>query len=241
TTVLDWTTEQVRLQEHRVDLMLTRGGLKYLVVEVKRPGSFDGRGAVLRALAQARGYATSLQVPRVAVSDGGIFEAYDVASDELRPRALVHLAAPEPADDLWWLSTRGIYRTPPPQGRTIGNPDLADDSVLHPRYRLPARCFGYVGDPVRPATWKLPYLLADGTVDARRLPKAIGAVIRDYRSQQVKGLPEEQTPQVLVRLAPAAVRTGRLPPHAPPPADIYLALLDQLNQLGRTADVPGLT
>src|SRR5262249_16216215 len=27
TTVLDWTTEQVRLQEHRVDLMLTRGGL----------------------------------------------------------------------------------------------------------------------------------------------------------------------------------------------------------------------
>jgi DNA-binding sugar fermentation-stimulating protein len=41
TSVLDWTTKQVRLQEQRVDLMLTRNGLKYLVVEVKRPGSLD--------------------------------------------------------------------------------------------------------------------------------------------------------------------------------------------------------
>src|SRR5262249_60737549 len=138
--------------------------------------------------------------------------------------------APAPADALSWLRTRGIHRTPPPQGRTIGNPDLADDSVLHPRYRLPARCFGYVGDPVRPATWKLPYLLADGTVDARRLPKAIGAVIRDYRSQQVKGLSEEHTGQVLVTLAGAAVRTGRMPHQDPTPAEIYVALLDYLRQ-----------
>lgn len=239
TGVLDWTTEQVRLQERRVDLMLTRCGLKYLIVEVKRPGSFDGRGAIVRALNQARGYASELRVNSVAVSDACILEAYDVTADGLRPRAVVHLASPEPAEDLWWLSTRGIYRTPPPRP-ALDNAELAGDTLLHPKYRLPARCFAYVGDPARPATWKLPYLLADGEVDARRLPKAIGAVIRDYRSQQVKGLAEGHIPDVLVRLATAAVRLGRMPHQDPTPAETYVALLDQLRQLGRTADVPGL-
>jgi hypothetical protein len=93
---------------------------------------------------------------------------------------------------------------------TVANAELADDTLLHPKYGLPARCFAHVGDPARPGTWKLPYLLADGSVDATRLPKAIGAVIRDYRSQQVKGLTEERTGQVLVTLAGAAVRTGRM-------------------------------
>lgn len=239
TTVLDWTTEQVRLQEQRVDLMLTRNGLRYLIVEVKRPGSFDGRGSILTALTQARGYATQLRVDRVAVSDGCTLEAYDITADGLRPRTLAHLANPQPAEDLWWLSARGIYRTPPPRP-AIGNFDLAGDTMLHPKYQLPARCFAHVGDPDRPATWKLPYLLADGTVDAKRLPKAIGAVIRDYRSQQVKGLTEEHTAQVLVRLASAAVRTGRMPHQDPTPAEVYVALLDQLRQLGRAGDVPGL-
>jgi hypothetical protein len=239
TTVLDWTTEQVRLQEQRVDITLTRGGLRYLIVEVKRPGSFDGRGSIRTALAQARGYATELRVDRVAVSDGCMLEAYDITADGLRPRTVAHLADPQPVEDLWWLSTRGIYRTPPPRA-VIDNADLVDDIVLHPKYQLPARCFAHVGDPARPATWKLPYLLSDGTVDAKRLPKAIGAVIRDYRSQQVKGLTEDHTAQVLVRLATAAVRTGRMPHQNPTPAEVYVALLDQLRQLGRTGDVPGL-
>jgi hypothetical protein len=239
TRVLDWTTEQVRLQEQRVDLMLTRGGLKYLIVEVKRPGSFDGRGPVVRALNQARGYASELRVDRVAVSDACLLEAYDVTADGLRPRAVVHLASPEPAEDLWWLSTRGIYRTPPPRP-ALANAELADGTLLDRKYGLPARCFAYVGDPARPTTWKLPYLLADGEVNAKRLPAAIGAVIRDYRSQQVKGVPEDQIPDVLVRLAAAAVRIGRMPHQDPTPADTYVALLDRLRQLGRTADVPGL-
>lgn len=239
TGVLDWTTEQVRLQEQRVDLMLTRGGLKYLIVEVKRPGSFDGRGSILRALSQARGYATELMVDKVAVSDGCIFEAYDVTADGLRPRATVHLAGSEPAEDLWWLSTRGIYRTPP-AAALIGNGELADDGVRHPKYDLPAWCFAHVGDPARPATWKLPYLLDDGSVDARRLPKAIGAVIRDYRDRQVQGLSEEHTGQVLVRLAGAAVRIGRMPHQDPTPAETYVALLDHLRRIRRVGEVPGL-
>lgn len=239
TGVLDWTIEQVRLQDQRADLTLTRGGLRYLVVEVKRPGSFDGRGSIVRALAQARGYAANLQVDKVAVSDGCILEAYDLVPDGLCPRTVVHLASQVPAEDLWWLSTRGIYRTPQAKV-TVPNEVLAGDTLLHPKYHLPARCFAHVGDPARPATWKLPYLLTDGSVDAKRLPKAIGAVIRDYRSEQVKGLDEESTGRVLIRLAGAAVLTGRMPHQDPTPAPIYLALLDSLKQIGRVGEVPGL-
>jgi hypothetical protein len=241
TGVLDWTTEQVRLQEQRVDLMLTRNGLKFLIVEVKRPGSFDGRGSITAALTQARGYATELKVDKVAVSDGCVFEAYDLAPDGgLRTRIQVHLAGAEPVEDLWWLSTRGIYRAPR-TGVPVDAAELADDTVLHPKYRLPARCFAHVGDPDRPVTWKLPYLLADGSVDAKRLPKAIGAVIRDYRSEQVKGLSEEHAGHVLVRLAGAAVRTGRMPHQDPTPAEIYVALLEHLRRIDRAGEVPGLT
>lgn len=108
---------------------------------------------------------------------------------------------------------------------------LADDSLLHPRYKLPARCFAYVGDPQRTATWKLPYLRADGSVDERRLPLAIGSVLRDYRGEQVH-LPEEAVPGVLTRLAEAAARQGRMPHQDPTPAPIYQALHDSLGQLG---------
>jgi len=75
TQVLDWTTEQARLQENLVDLTLTRLGVKYLIVEAKRPGSLDGPGSIGRAIKQACGYAAEHQVDKIAVSDGCILEA----------------------------------------------------------------------------------------------------------------------------------------------------------------------
>jgi hypothetical protein len=175
-----------------------------------------------------------LKVDKVVVSDGCVFEAYDLLTEgRRRPRAVTHLAIGAAPDDLWWLSTRGIYRTPP--GVVVDCPP--DDGRRHPKYGLPARCFAYVGDPNRPATWKLPYLLIDGTVDGKRLPKAIGAVIRDYRSEQVKGLPEQDVGQVLARLASAALRTGRMPEQDPTPAAIYVALRERLDQLGIVDDI----
>ena len=231
TRVLDWSTEQVRLQESRVDILLTRLGVKYLIVEAKRPGSLDGPGSIQRALRQAIGYAQELNVPAVAVSDGCVLEAHDVEqpSMTLRPRLLAHLSDAEPPAGLWWLSTRGIYRAP-----QIAAGDeqqaLAGDDLLHSKYQLPARCFAYVGDPQRPGTWKLPYLRIDGTVDERRLPKAIQSVLRDYRGEQVR-LPEEAVPGVLARLADGAARQGRMPHQDPTPAPIYQALHDTLEQM----------
>ncbi len=83
--------------------------MKFLIVEVTRPGSFDGRGSILHALAQARRYATDLNVSRIAVSDGCVLEAYDLLPGGLRPRVVAHLADCQPPENLWWLSTRGIY------------------------------------------------------------------------------------------------------------------------------------
>jgi hypothetical protein len=231
TQVLDWTTEQARLQENLIDPTLTRLGVKYLIVEAKRPGSLDGPGSIGRAVKQARGYAEEHKVDKIAVSDGCILEAYDLAGPRLDLRVRTHLSDTEPPVNLWWLSTRGIYRTPEITG--AAPPSLLDDSLLHPKYQLPASCFAYVGDPQRTSTWKLPYLKADGTVDSRRLPKAIQSVLRDYRGEQVR-LPEEAVPDVLARLASAAALQGRMPDQDPTPAPIYLALRDSLHQFARS-------
>lgn len=53
--------------------------------------------------------------------------------------------------------------------------------LLHHKYLLPASCFAYIGTANLPATWKLPYLQADGTPDLKRLPKAIQAILSNYR------------------------------------------------------------
>lgn len=228
TQVLDWTTEQARLQENLIDLTLTRLGVKYLIIEAKRPGSLDGPGSIGRAVKQARGYAEKYKVDKIAVSDGCILEAYDLAGPRLELRVRTHLSEAEPPKSLWWLSTRGICRTPEVQLAAPPGP-ADDDSLLHPKYQLPVGCFAYVGDPQRTSTWKLPYLEADGTVNSKRLPKAIQSVLQDYRGEQVR-LPEEAVPDVLARLADAAALQGRMPDQDPTPAPIYLTLRDVLRQ-----------
>lgn len=246
TRVLDWAPDQVRWQENRIDLLLTRLGVKHLVVEVKRPGSLDGPVSITRALEQARGYAEQHNVRTVAVSDAGLLDVRDLVDDRFHPRLHVHLSDISPPDALWWVSTRGIYRTPP--AAPVEKIDLSSavgEELLHPKYRLPARCFAFIGDPTRTSTWKLPYLRSDGSPDERRLPKAIQAVLRDYRGEQVR-LPEQQVPDVLVRLATAAILLGRMPHQDATPAEVYSALADALVQFGRAvrprgghADPPG--
>jgi hypothetical protein len=110
TTVLDWSAHQVRLQDSG-SLLLSRLGAKYLVVEIKEPGSLDGPGKVSRALWPAVRQAESLKARRVAVTDGDLFDAHDLDATGMSPRVRLHLSDPAPPDDLWWLSTRGIPRT----------------------------------------------------------------------------------------------------------------------------------
>ena len=48
-----------------------------------------------------------------------------------------------------------------------------------------SRCFACVGNAADPHTWKLPHLDASGVVEERRIPKAIQAVLTNYRGVKV--------------------------------------------------------
>jgi hypothetical protein len=67
------------------------------------------------------------------------------------------------------------------------------------------------------------------------LPKAIQAVISNYRGTKVCGIPEPAIPDVLVCLARAAKQLGRLPGQDPTPAAVYQQLMAALDQMGACA------
>ncbi|GER84231.1 hypothetical protein KTAU_28670 [Thermogemmatispora aurantia] len=248
TLVLDWELTDLNHQVQYADLVLTHQGIKYLLVEVKRPGALAwNRHAVERALEQARRYAAEQRVKCIAISDGVMLYAAHPRHGGLEDRVFVSLTDVEPPLDLWWLSVHGIYRPRPALLSSAGTveplrllPEAAPAltleagaaELLHPKYRLPAACFAYVGSPSRPETWKLPYRLADGTIDERRLPKAIQAILSNYRGTKVSGIPEADIPAVLLRLAEAATSLGRMPHQRGDAAEIYRQLADALEQLG---------
>jgi hypothetical protein len=82
----------------------------------------------------------------------------------------------------------------------------------------------------------LPYLLADGTPDLKRLPKAIQAILSNYRGVKVS-IPREAVADVLVRLGKTAASLGKMPCQCNPAAEAYSEAHEALIQLGRLADV----
>ncbi|MGH7912791.1 MAG: hypothetical protein ACREOV_13820 [Candidatus Dormibacteraceae bacterium] len=146
---------------------------------------------------------------------------------------------------LWWVSVHGIYRPSPPAtldglaplGAVASRDGRAGEGQpLHPRYRLPARWFAYVGVAADTHTWKLPYLLETGAPDARRLPMAIQAIMSDYRGEQVR-IPREAVADVLVRLRRAARYLRRLPCQSSAAGAAYVAIHSALEQVDRLAEV----
>ena len=250
TEVLDWTVADLNNQVGYADLLLSRLGIKYLLVELKRPGALAwNRHAVEQALNQALRYASEQKVKSVAVSDSVMLYAADIEHGGLRDRVFVGLESAKPPEALWWLSVHGIYRAPEaPEGVGLrllpevsseeakGAP-IQEGVLLHPKYKLPAQCFAYVGDPNTPATWKLPYQQVDGNPDAKRLPKAVQAILSNYRGTKVAAVPEKDIPDVLVRLAQAAASLGRMPHQSGETAPVYVQLAEALDQLGRLAEV----
>lgn len=242
TGVLDWTRGDLNYQVGFADVVVSHNLIKYLVIEVKRPGTlYPGRRALEHALGQAWRYASEQRISRIAASDGRYFYAADIEGGGLKPRTLVDLAMGEPSPSLWWVSVHGVYRPcaeavswavadepSPPSGQN----SPTDGLLLHPKYALPASCFAYVGDASDPSTWKLPFLLIDGHPDERRLPKAIQALLSNYRGAKVGGIPEQAIADVLAKLAHAAASMGKLPPYDVNPAPAYQQLVVVLDQLG---------
>jgi hypothetical protein len=250
TIVLDWPLSDLNNQVDYADLVLTRLGVKRLIVEVKRPGALAwNRRAVEVALNQALRYAHEQKVSCIGVSDGYMFYAADVVHGGLRDRVFASLKAEKPPEQLWWLSVDGIYRERPLASDAAIEtlPEEADQesglqppptgALLHPKYKIAASSFAYVGDANDPATWKLPYLLAGGSVDLKRLPKAIQCILTNYRGSTVAAIPERDIPDVLVRLARAAASAGKMPSQHPATSPAYQQLSEVLEQLGRLAEV----
>ena len=140
----------------------------------------------------------------------------------------------------------GIYRPCPTVTGDLAWPAADTATPAHPgdmeglrdhKYHLPSRCFGYVGDPANAETWKLPYLLETGSPDTKRLPKAIQSLYSDFRGVQVKAIPREAVPDVLVRLAIAAATLRKLPCQCAAPSPAYMQAHQALEQFGRLADV----
>jgi len=194
TQVLDWSISDVNNQVGYADLTLTRLGVKELIIETKRPGALAWhRHAVDAALEQALGYAHEQNVRHIAVSDGYMLYAADVAPGGLTDRVFCTLEDRQPVTDLWWLSMHGIYRPREARPGTAARllPDAARPGapsatappprLLHPKYHLPSWCFAYVGNATKTSTWKLPYLKVDGRrreapaegspVDPQQLPR----------------------------------------------------------------------
>ncbi len=239
TTVLDWTRGDLTYQVKYADIILSQNLQKCLLVEVKRPGTLlPGRSAMQAALEQARRYADQQTVKCIAVSDGRMFYAADVENGGVKHRLYVDLSGDTPSACLWWVSVHGIYR---PCTEAVNGPADFEPStnasgdagvcgnvpaeLLHPKYQLPGRCFAYVGNANDTHTWKLPFLLADGSTDHRRLPKALQCILSNYRGARVRGIPESAMRDVLLRLARVAQQEGRLPPQAVDPAPIYQQLV----------------
>lgn len=187
--------------------------------------------------------------PGGSLHDGaGLAYACDrVTGGQHRDRVFVRLDQPSAPADLWWLSVDGIYRSRdlpgalrsllPPAPEDAPLPQAGSAGLVHPKYGLPARCFAYVGSAANPRTWHLPYLLANGTPDQARLPKAIQAVLTNYRGAHVSSVPEAAIPDVLVTLARTARALGKLPASGQGAAKAYLQLQEALEQLDRLADV----
>jgi hypothetical protein len=253
TIVLDWKLADLNNQVQHADLLLSRLGIKYLLLEMKRPGALAwNRRAVEAALDQARRYAAEQKVACVGISDGIMLYAADIEHGGARDRVFVHLESPAPPDALWWLSVHGIYR-PREEAQDAALRLLPDAQIeagplttppeaglLHPKYRLPAHCFAYVKDAADPRTWKLPYLLADGRPDGARLPKAIQAVLSNYRGTKVSGIPDRAIPDVLARLGQAACGIGKMPFQGGDAAPVYNQLAAALDQVGRLEEIKRL-
>lgn len=253
TEVLDWSLADLNNQVGYSDLLLSHMGFKYLLIEAKRPGALAwNKYAVKKALDQALRYAAEQKVNRIAVSDGVMLYAADIEGGGLRDRVFVSLESKKPPDMLWWLSMHGIYRPRNEDSaaalellpRQSANDQsqvesAASDMLLHHKYQIPSHCFAYVGNASDTLTWKLPYRLADGQLDTKRLPKAIGAILSNYRGAKVSTIPEADIPDVLVRLAHAAMDAGKMPKQSGKTAAAYTQLEQALIQLDRLTEVYG--
>ncbi len=227
-----WTTFQVG----------TGNGRERCVLAISSPGGIPvrqtGRCHAMQAAAQR---ARVLGIGHAGVCDGGLLYLEDDDGGPRRARLRVWLGQTSAPGELWWATPMGLTQpvTPmqaalvfTPAGPAVGSA-VADGSggvglkagaQLHPRLQLPAACFAFVGDPMRPTTWKLPYRRADGRADLRRLIAAAHHAAASLATPIRGGVPYGELPVVIHRLADAARELGQLSPGNRHPSGVFQRL-----------------
>jgi hypothetical protein len=213
TAVLDWSVGDLSHQVGRADLLLSRLGIKYLIVEAKRPGALTwSRPALDEALCQAWGYACEQGVQSIAVSDGYLLYAADLEGGGLRGRALVRLDSAVGEGDLWWLSVDGIDRRPPEGAearlQALGELAPGPGAQLRPAVPRPSSIPDTACPPPASPTSGTPTTLAPG-------PFPIDPTTGRSTSSGAQGHPGDR--QQLPECAPES-RARRAHPRRPGPA-----------------------
>lgn len=242
TEVLDWNVGDINYQIEFADIEITKLGIKRIVIEAKRPGRISwNEFQIEKHINQALKYASTQKVSTIAISDGSKLYVLNVEGGSTTPRLFISLENEKPHPDLYYISVNGIDKKKNIDIRFKDNKkenlikDIEkeiNDALLNTQYKLPARCFAYIGDPNKPSTWKLPYLLEDGSVNVKRLPGAVQCVVTNFRGLQVKTIPEKDIPNVILKLAKATKSVGKLDPKNPKMADCYRQLYNAVVQLG---------
>jgi hypothetical protein len=128
--------------------------------QVAGVGAQGGQPAVHRAwFGLLHGAQVDQGVYHVAGGEVGRPERFAVGGlhPGVRDRVFVSLASAEPPSSLWWLSVHGIYRScddtadaalrllPETWQEEAVESEPLGEELLHPKYKLPTRCFAYVG------------------------------------------------------------------------------------------------
>lgn len=235
--VLDWNLEDINNQIEHSDIVITKHGIKRMVIETKRIGHFSSKGNIDKTFHQAIGYAKKMRITKVAISDGNkLFLTEYCPNRDLRAGWVdISLNSINYPEELWFFSEHGIYRSI--DSFNFEEPPLFPQTdLLHHKHCLPYNCFAYVGHERDTKTWKLPYLISDGSIDHKRLSSAIRCIIANYRGNKVKDIPEHHIPIVLKKLAQAAKNAGKMPYQNPRTPDTFFQLESILTQLGIRLD-----
>ena len=197
TDLLDWDIKDLNYQVDYADIEITKLGIKRILIETKRPGGISWNHLqVQKHIEQALRYASKQKVFMIGISDGEKLYILNFNGSSTEPRIFISLSSDTPDGDLYYISINGIdkKKNTDVNFKKTNSEKLMDgktitDELLNKQYKLPSRCFAYVGDPNKPNTWKLPYLLYDGSVNISRLPSAIGCIVTNFRGLQVKAIP----------------------------------------------------
>ena len=242
TEILDWDIKDINDEVDYADIVITKLGIKRIIIEAKRPyGISWNEFQIEKHIDQANRYASEQKVNIIAISDGKYLLVFNVDEGSRDPRILIDLESDEPNCDLYYISVNGVdkKKNTNVNWENIKNPKLIkniekeiDSELINKTYKLPSRCFAYVGDPNKPSTWKLPYLSLDGSVNIKRLPGAVECVVTNFRGLQIKTIPEENINEVLIKLAKASKSVGKLNPNNPKMANCYKQLYKAIDQIG---------